>query len=139
MVTTETVWKVGDWTFCEFKLQQIEEVEDGRVTVVSDGHFSLSSRDLADRCMPVSLSMKRISDEYASVSHRLHRVGSSGLNYPDINRWLIAAWVDACREPENRAAIDAHYKLLGQFMRDMLDKTDIESGYGFPLLTRRGR
>ena len=43
----------GEWCFCEFRLQQVTETEENRITRVSDGMVSSFSTDLSDRCYPL--------------------------------------------------------------------------------------
>jgi len=93
----KTTYKVGDWVFCEFKLQQIEQVEDGRIVDVSDGYFSHGAYSLNDRCFPITLQNKMLSEYVASCSDRLHKEGNNSLNYPDIHNWLVNRWVDLCK------------------------------------------
>lgn len=117
--------KVGDWVYCEFELGQIKRMEDGRITEFTDGAFSHSSFNLTDRCFPLSIGIKLISDEYACWSTRLHREGSNVLNYPDIHRWLVAHWVETCTTPEDKDFIKRRYHALATFCKDVLDKHEI--------------
>lgn len=112
MKNNTTQWKVGDWCFCEFKLQQIIEAEEGRVTSVSDGFFNHGSHSLNDRCFPLSLFNKRASDEAENWSALIHKMGT-GLNYPDIHRKLVALWYDICEGGEERA--EETFKALSDF------------------------
>lgn len=94
-------WKVGHWVFCEFKLQQIMEMEDERVTSVSDGYFRLCSHSLNDRCFPLTLEVKCISDDVLYCRNRIHKEGAKDLNFPDIVRWLEMKWAEACTARNN--------------------------------------
>lgn len=128
--------KVGDFVFCEFKLQQIKEMEGERVTGVRDGLFEMGSYDCRDRCMPLTIDMKRIADEFAHHSAKIHREGGAGLNYPDIHRWLVDAWVEACMAQNASEPIKPHFEKVQRFTRDVLEKSIVDSGYGFPLMRR---
>lgn len=89
--------EIGDFVFFEFKLVQIKEVtEDGRVTDVSDGYFSIVSSDLSSRILPITLTNKIVSEEYMDQSKYLHKYGNPGLNYPDIHRHLVGMWLEDC-------------------------------------------
>jgi len=94
-------WKVGDWCFCEFKLQQIKRVEpDGSVHEVSDGNFSHGG-DLTDRCYPLDMKVKLISDHVWYWRDAFHKLNHNSLNHPDLNRELIRRWCDMCDNREN--------------------------------------
>lgn len=138
IVPEKTTFKVGDWVFCEFELQLIREMEDGRVREVTDAACSHCGYDLTDRCRPLTYDIKRIADNFAYQSMRIHREGSGGLNYPDIHRWLVSHWTKTCDEYGDDAATKKNFELLRDFTNDVLSKQNIESGYGFPLLRTRG-
>lgn len=65
-------FKQGEWCFCEFALQQVMETEENRITGVSDGMFRLSGHDLSDRCYPLEMKVKQISDIVAFWSKEFH-------------------------------------------------------------------
>lgn len=136
-VQSKARFAVGQWMFFEFKLGQVKGMEDGRVTEFTDGSFNTSGNDLTDRCVPLTMATKRISDTYDYYSSRLHKEGSNGLNYPDIHRWMAEAWYAACSHAEDVAALKSDYDKVQKFCDEVLNKTDIDSGYGFPLLRRR--
>lgn len=131
-----TQFQVGQWVFFEFKLSLIDEMDGDRVTSVQDGCFHTGSWNMADRCVPLSLRVKRISDEFAYHSAELHRKGHSGLNYPDIHNWLVNAWVEACARPAD-ANLSADFERVRKFAADVLKTCDVQSGYGFPLVRPR--
>ena len=81
-------WKEGDWAIRGYDVVQIKKVEkDGRVTDVSDGHFSLGSYDVRDTLRPLTLANKSIADSVNAAMWRLHRhKNNQGLNFPDIAR-----------------------------------------------------
>ena len=66
-------WAKNEWCFFEFKLCQIQEVEEGRVTSVSDGSFNTSGRSLGDRCVPLTLRFANLSDRADYWSSQWHR------------------------------------------------------------------
>ena len=115
-------FKVGDWCFCEYKLSQIMEMEDGRITEVSDSMFRHSSRDLSDRCFPLSLWNCNISMNFQLMSERIHRKGNNSLNYPDIHRHLVALWMDACSFGEDKEKIQKVIDDGNKFIQEILDQ-----------------
>lgn len=111
----EVKFKKGDWCFCEFTLQQVEEcAEDGRIRSVTDGFFNLSGHDLTDRCFPLALDVKRISDDVDYWSKQLLNLNQVGLNHPDLNRELIRRWVEMCEKRGNTEEL----KVLSQALND---------------------
>ena len=115
-------FKQGEWCFCEFKLQLVMETEENRITGVSDGMFRLGSSDLSDRCYPLELDVKRISDTIAHWSTKFHELKNNALNHPDLNRELIRRWVELCdhRKDENR--LNELYENLSNFSNSVLRK-----------------
>lgn len=105
--------KESDWCFCEFKLSQIKRVETNGIVEVSDGHFTMSGQ-LADRCFPLDMRVKTISDSVKYWSDEIHNLKNNALNYPDIHQELIKYWVEMCesRNDDNRL----------KFLYDKLDK-----------------
>jgi hypothetical protein len=125
---------VDDWVYFEFTLGQVREMEEGRVTRFSDGSFSTGGYDLSNSCVPLSTTMKLIAEVYAAIGRRIHEEGSPGLNFPDIHRWLVGRWRMACYEFRDPAQVQTRYDEARRFLHDILDKQEIDSGYGFPLL-----
>lgn len=119
----------GDWVYCEFKLQKIKEVaEDGCVKEVTTGYISHSSSDLRDRIFPLEIKVKLISENFSCISDRLHKLRAN-LNYPDINRYLIQQWVEACENRDNTEKIEKIYNTVNLFeekIRDVVSEaTDV--------------
>lgn len=111
----------GDWCFCEFKLQQVQETTDNRITSVSDGSFSLSSNDLSDRCFPLELDVKRISDSVSYWSEEFHKI-KVNINHPDLNRELISRWVEMCEHRKDADTLKMLYKRLDQFGQSIVNR-----------------
>ncbi len=133
-------WKVGDWCFCEMKLQQIKEMEGERVTCVTDSFFSLGSYDLSDRCFPLDLLVKNISDCFVTFQERIRSQDRVlKLNWPDINRWFVVKWVDACaiRNDKERLTLlmDEAEKFAHDIINKMCDANRLEVG-GVALVRR---
>lgn len=111
-------WKVDDWCFCEYKLQQIMEVdENGDVRDVSDGNFRHSGY-LTDRCYPVDMKVKRISEHVSYWRDKFHKLNHNSLNMPDINRALVDKWCEMC---DNREDLEK-WKELGANLDDFCEK-----------------
>ena len=112
----------GEWCFCEFRLQQVIETEENRITSVSDGMFSLWGIDLSGRCYPLEMDVKCISDTVAYWSTEFHKLKNNSLNHPDLNRELIRRWAELCdnRKDENR--LKKLYDSLNNFGMSVLRK-----------------
>ena len=120
--TISTTFKVGDWVFCEFKLQQIKEICDGHITSISDGWFSHSSSDLDDRCFPIKMRIKTISNAFESWSAKLHREGMPHLNYPDIHNWLVEKWCKACQNYDTPEIVKLNLTELDTWGKKILQR-----------------
>jgi len=132
-------FKVNDWCFCEFKLQQILSMKDGKVTEVSDGAFRMSGNDLTDRCYPVDMKIKQCSDTVAYWSHKLHELKHNSLNHPDLNRELISRWVEICENINDGQATKILYEKLDSFGRAVVSRVQdlkYEEIEGVRLFTR---
>ena len=113
-------FNVGDWVFCEFKLQIVKEVRQGHVSEVSDGMFAHCGWNLDDRCFPLTMRIKRISDEFEEWHSKLHREGNRNLNYPDILRWLVDKWCECCNDEQNDATIRRCFDELNAYGNELL-------------------
>lgn len=111
----EPKFKKGDWVFCEFVLQMVKETKDDRITSVTDGFFEMGGRDLSDRCYPLTIKNKRISDEVQGWRTRFHALNAPGLNYPDLIRELVRRWIEMCEA--NEKDLQKLYDSLGEFGR----------------------
>lgn len=121
-MSTPTKFKVGDWVFCEFELQIIKEIKDGRITSVSDGHFGLSSHSLNDRCFPLEMRVKVISDYFDYHYNKIDNSSRNGLNYPDINRHFVDKWVETCTNREDVALLNKGMEEIAEFTNAVLDR-----------------
>lgn len=115
-------FKVNDWCFCEYELQQIIEIEEGRITSVTTGMCRLSGYDLSDMCFPLDIRIKNISDTVAYYMKKLHEVKHLNLNYPDLNRAFISRWVDLCKVKDDDKALQIGYDNLSAFYQSIIDK-----------------
>lgn len=116
------MFRQNDWCFCEFKLQQIKEMTGDKVTQVSDGYFSHSGSDLTDRCYPLEMRYKLISEEVSHWSRKIHDLNNNSLNHPDINRALIEKWCDMCDNVDDNEKLQQQYNSLADFCRAIISK-----------------
>lgn len=126
----EPKFKKGEWCFCEFTLKQVKETKDDRITSVTDGYFEHGGSDLSDRCYPLDLNIKRISDEVNYWSKKFHDLKTNSLNHPDLNRELISRWVEMCEAKDDHQKLQKLYDSLSEFgnaviskVRDLSDET----------------
>jgi hypothetical protein len=115
-------FKVNEWCFCEFKLQQITDMEGDRVTSVSDGMSILCSSDLSDRCFPLDLKIKRITDAVAESYDLLHLKSKVNLNYPDLKRAFVSRWVEGCKVKDDEKYFSAWLASFRGFNNAIWDK-----------------
>ncbi len=115
-------FKKGEWCFCEFILQQVKETEGDRITEVSDGYFSHGGRDLSDRCYPMEMRVKIISDDVNYWHNQFHALKHNSLNHPDLNRKLIDMWVDMCENRNNQEKLSELYEKLNAFGQSVVNK-----------------
>ena len=96
--------KVGDFGYFDFNLVEIKGIddEDGSIREVSDGYFSTSG-NLSDGWFPVSLRTKNISEIFMKLSNKIHENHFPSLNYPDIHRYLVNQWIDACKANDKKS------------------------------------
>jgi hypothetical protein len=118
------MWKVGDWCFCEFKLQLIRSMSGIHIQEVNDGYFSHSGNTLNDRCFPLDLRVKLISENFENTSKKIHELHCNSLNYPDIHRYLVDLWAKTCENRKNDKYIEKAYKELLDFYNTIVDSID---------------
>lgn len=117
----EKIFSKDDWCFFEFKLVQVREVKDGCVQSVVDGKFQHSGLDLSDRCYPMELSIKAISDSVAFYYDELHKIKSLNLNYPDLNREYIRRWVELCDNRKDECKMKRLWESLRNFHQGIIE------------------
>jgi hypothetical protein len=115
-------FKKKEWCFCEFKLQQIMETKKNRITSVSDGMFRLGSNDLSDRCYPLEMKIKQISDTVAYWNKEFHKLKNNSLNHPDLKIELIRRWVELCDNREDEKRLKELDDKLSEFGSAVLKK-----------------
>jgi hypothetical protein len=97
-------FKVGDWCFCEFTLQQIKEMEDDDITRVSDGTCSHSGNSLNHECFPLTMDNKNISGCFETYMQKIRDLPLRHINMPDIYSQMVILWSSACRYMEESGA-----------------------------------
>ena len=124
-------WKVGDWCFCEMVLQQIKEMDGDRVTSVTDSFFSMGGNSINDRCFPLDLLVKNISDRFVAFKNRIRaEEWKANLNWPDISEWFIRKWRAACIEKDNPTRLAERIEEAQKFARDVVEEIrDIHRKY----------
>jgi hypothetical protein len=116
-------WKVGDWCFCDYKLQQIEEIKDGRICAVSDGYFFHGAYDLNGRVFPLDKRAKVISEYFEKRYNSLHEMeGNRVLNFPDIHRWFEKKWIHAMCNRDDDEFVKAAYEELDSFVGEIVNQ-----------------
>lgn len=115
-------FKQGDWCFCEFELRQVKRTEGDRITEVSNGFISHSSLDLSDRCYPLEMKYKLISDEVNYWNKEFHNLKNNALNHPDLNRKLIEMWCELCDNADNEEVLKKLYRNLSEFGNTIVSK-----------------
>jgi hypothetical protein len=114
--------KVGDWVICDCRICQVQEVEDGRVTEVSDGCITHSGNSLD--CRPLTLANKSITERIVGYEDRLNGLpGRNALNWPDIHRFferLVMDAIDYCTTSDKRP--DAFYDKAAKFFEAVKNK-----------------
>lgn len=110
-------WQVGDWCFCEFKLQQIKEMKDGRITSVRNGICSTGGRDFSDRCFELKLEIKLISEQFLSAWHVVCKLRHP--NSLEIRRLLVREWVKTCQRYLETHFVAKQIRKLGNFAGEL--------------------
>jgi hypothetical protein len=111
--------KEGDWVVCGLKIGQIKQIRDGSCASFSDGMFELSG-SILDRCRPLTLRNKQITETFDYYYDQVRKIdGSSGFNFPDINRYFEILAVTAIDLPdeENKQI----YEKAQNFLREAED------------------
>ena len=125
----------GDWVFCEYELRQVTRTDGDRVTDTTTGMFSHGGYDLSDRCFPLSIETKLISEQYEYWSGQIHAKAAHGVNHPDIHRWLVDHWASTMRMDKSNH--EARLEELKRFADHIIAASSGDSGYGFPLMRPR--
>lgn len=114
-------WNIGDWCFNEFELKQIKDIrkfKDGNaITEVTNGYFSHSGSFLNDRCYPMNITIKLISENFKYYSDKLHQVQDLEFEkgFPNIHRELVRRWCECCDDKDDIEKIQEHYSKLEEW------------------------
>lgn len=106
-----TNYKKDDWVFYNFRLVQIKEIEEGKITQISDGFFSTHGLDLGKNVVPLTVRNKCISDEIKAVYYDdLYRMkGTRHLNWPEIHSKLVDLWLALCKTKKKEISYNRIY------------------------------
>jgi hypothetical protein len=99
-------------------------MKENCITEVSDGNFSHGSSDLSDRCYPLEMKYKLISDNVEYWSKKLHALDNNSLNFPDIHRALVEKWCDMCDNADDYDKLKILYNKLADFAKAIINKVD---------------
>ena len=92
-------FKVNDWVWFEFELNQIKTMIGSKITELSTGVIRGYSTDFSDNVFPLTTVNKLISETYKRQYERLKdECRFANLNWPDIHRWFVQHWATTCRE-----------------------------------------
>ena len=116
--------KKGEWCFFEFKLCQVMEIENDSIKEVSDGFFRTSGSDLSDRCFPLDMKIKQISDNVNYWREKFHELKNNSLNHPDLNRELVKRWIELCENKNNDEKLKKLYEELNNFSNSVIRKVN---------------
>lgn len=111
----------GDWIIFQYRIVQIKEAKDGRVTSVSDGQFETSGYNLSDRCFPLTLANKNAADYIESYAARVHREGGPGLNYPALHSKAVELAWGIMNLPEEKDAREPAYEAARKFYQVLFE------------------
>lgn len=113
-------FKKGDWCFCEFRLQQITNIEEDRITEVSDFMCRMYGYDISDRCFPLDLVIKGCSDKVYYLWEEFLEL-KNGLNYPYLHRELVRRWVEMCKNKDDKKKLKELYDDLDKFGKNIIN------------------
>lgn len=119
--------KKGDWCFCEFKLQKITKTKGNRITEVSDGICCLSSNDLTDRCFPMDMEIKLISDNVLYNFKRIQYLNDCDVNTCGIYKLYISKWIEICKYKDNYDVMNDLLNKLSTLTDNINDKISEKS------------
>jgi len=101
-------YKVGDWVYYAFELQQIKKMDDkGNITEVSDGNVVISSREgqsLNTEVIALTPENKEASEVIKGVDDELNNYSATArLNTSEVYQWLVARWHDLVNAKDKAA------------------------------------
>jgi len=123
-IVQKTAYKVGDWVYFEFNLNQIIRMEGQYVREVSDGMTTTASggEGMIDRCMPLELPVKRISWSFERYYDQIRDEALSDLNFPDIHDHLVDMWIDICNWRNDEKTVSEKFEAVGDFVDEVIRK-----------------
>jgi len=112
--------KENDWLFYEFKLVKVKSTKEGYL-IVSDGWIE-SGNASPEYCFPMTLTNKRLSDYFEELYQKL-RKHCRNLNWPDIHRWMVTKWAEACLI-ENKAKARHFSDEATNYVNEIISKAE---------------
>jgi len=106
-----------DWVFFDFELYQIDKMKDGRVVRLTNGLGTTGAHDLSDRCFPLAMDIKVISDEFALWQKVLRQTRHP--NMAEIHCLLAQQWAECCRNKDDPEFIRKQYRNLEAFTKQI--------------------
>lgn len=120
--------KVGDWMFCDFELMQIKEMRDERITDVTDGFVTHGGRDFNNRCFPLTMCIKIISEEFKTWRDEIRKLGNH-INMNSVDALLIDWWIECCYA-EKFDIVEQRNEFIGKWfinLKNLYDEIQSES------------
>ena len=116
-------FNVDEWVYHDFELVLIKEMDDDKITHVSDGSFSIMGTDMNKYCFPIDMNIKKISDLVKQKWDEILDLDFKSLNHYDIKRKFIEYWVFMCEnvDEDNEVYTDYLNKFLA-FSETIINK-----------------
>lgn len=117
-------FKEGDWVFHDFELKQIQEMENGKISRVSDGLFCRSATSLNDECFLLDMHIKNISDHFKYKWDQLENQFGDNfrINFSKVSNKFREIWVNACNEIiENYSDDEKVKEIKGKYSNEIND------------------
>src|SRR4051812_45805893 len=92
-------YKVGEWVYYAFELQEVKKVDEKRgVVELSDGKVTISAtegRSLEETILPLTTENKLASEAISTVANEFSGYSTAArLNIPEVYSWLVARWLE---------------------------------------------
>ncbi len=108
-------FNLGEWCFYEFKLHQITETINGKIVEITDGIRFIREEDINDKCYPISMITKQISESVAYCKTDLDNIKNKLFDNKVLNKELIRAWLEMCENKDNKDKLEELYTRLHFF------------------------
>lgn len=96
----KAVYKVGDWVYYCYELQQVKELDaNGKVVKVSDSQVVVTAKEgtnLEHDIVALNPENKAVSDAFKEVAKEFSNYSSTvRLNYSEVYPWLVERWLES--------------------------------------------